>query len=113
MRDESVKIIIDWEMFEKRKTLKVPRAEAGFGKKIVWEWKVKGSQDLFYILFPDESPFLEMEIQGSGGKAQATVAYNPSERGAKRFKYIIAGCDGKVMHILDPEIIVPKPGRTG
>jgi hypothetical protein len=37
------------------------------------------------------------------------VAYNASHGGLKRFKYIISASDETEVHILDPEIIVPRP----
>ena len=112
----AVVILVDWEQsFEVHgmRRLKVPNEGAEKSDFITWRWAGEGKDGDFFILFPDASPFSKREFASQHGVVSQQVVYDPSTGGARKFKYIIAGCDGKVMHILDPEIIVPKPGRAG
>jgi hypothetical protein len=110
-----VEIPVEWEVKDDVKKLKVPNAEVDFGETVTWKWK-GGGNDPFYILFPDASPFQVREFQSKeNGEASQAIVYNPGTTGARRFKYIIAGFDKKssLLHILDPDLILPRPGRLG
>jgi len=113
MKNE-VPVILDFEIKEKKRGLKLdkPRAEGGRDDVIVWSWP-KAPKGLFMILFPDQSPFEQLEYKDKDGVIRAKIIYDSSQYGAKRFKYIIAASDNKEVFILDPEIIVPKPGKYG
>jgi hypothetical protein len=108
-----VVIEIDWEAGALSGThrLKVPNGGAEKNSTITWQWTGGNGDGLFYILFPDGSPFMEREFASDEGRVSRSVVYDPHNGGARRFKYIIAAYQqGKGMHILDPEIIIPRPG---
>jgi|GEM_PF-5654318 len=107
---KNVRIQVEWTGKFKRKILKVPAVGANYRDTLIWNWKPKGSKDPLFILFPKESPFSEREYLSADGVITADVVYNPELGGAKVFKYVIGGCSGKNLHVLDPEIIIPKPG---
>ena len=110
-KDEgAVEIPLDWVSKGGKSKLKVDEAGASCGNLVTWKW-APGKSGTFYVLFPDDSPFYVREFQcDTHGQYRASVVYNPETMGARRFKYIIAASDGDVMHILDPDIIVSKPG---
>ncbi len=109
-RKEPVKIPLEWGDKTKGK-LKADKAYASPGVEVTWEWKTKGRTDPFFILFPDESPFAEMELKSHEGTVTGVVIYDPAGRGAKRFKYIVAAYDLQkgLLDVLDPELIIPRP----
>ena len=105
---EEVTIPVEWEIVNKKKKLRVPNKGADPGNIVTWKWTENRSDDPFFILFPDASPFRFREFQSMNGVITAEIVYDPKVGGARRFKYIIAGYDKKFMHILDPDIIIPK-----
>ncbi|MBN1939746.1 MAG: hypothetical protein JW843_09170 [Candidatus Aminicenantes bacterium] len=118
MNDGEVVILVDWEkgvLSDERKRLKVPNEGAEKDSFVTWKWAGGDEDGLFFILFPEASPFMEREFASQHGVVRQKVAYDPRHGGARRFKYIIAGYRKENgLHVLDPEIIIPRPvGESG
>jgi len=103
-------VYVGWEKSGAGIRLKVPNVKVGRSAHVVWRWAESNSTDPFYILFPDGSPFPGIEYASVNGEVIDEIVYDHASQGARKFKYIIAGYRGGVLRILDPEIIVSKPG---